>query len=369
MPPRRRRKPRPPARVIGNPADPVGMAARLNAYLEWMLVRNFSTSTVELRRYNIAIFIGWCEQRGLTRPVEITKPIIERYQRWMYHYRSLRTGKPLGFRAQGQRLSHVRAFFRWMTRQNLLLHNPASEIELPRREKRLPGNVLTEAEAARVLDQPDTTDPLGVRDRTMLEVLYSTGIRRAELRGLRLADIDPDRGVVFVSLGKGKKDRYVPIGEQALAWLERYTQEVRPQLATQLGDSTLFLTNLGEFFELNSLSALVAGYIDQAQVGKRGGCHIFRHTMATAMLDNGADVRFIQEILGHVELSTTEIYTHVAIRKLKEVHTATHPTAKLERPRAVRTASTSADPQQLCLFEALQQEAVGELADISKSEC
>jgi integrase/recombinase XerD len=133
----------------------------------------------------------------------------------------------------------------------------------------------------------------------------------------------------MIRLGKGKKDRMIPIGSRALAWIDKYVVEVRPTLVREPDDGTLFLSNLNEAFTRNRLTQMVREYVDAASLGKRGACHLFRHTMATLMLENGADIRFIQQMLGHAELSTTQIYTQVSIRKLKEIHSLTHP-ARLE---------------------------------------
>ena len=176
MPRRGARKPRP---VLGNPADPRGFAVLVAEYLEWMQVKNYSPRTVENREVYLAFFLLWCEERGVGRPSEVTKPILERYARWLYHYRKPEDGRPLSFRAQHSRLVPVRAFFKWAARANHLLYNPASELELPKLEHRLPKAVLTASEADQVLNQPDTADPLGVRDRAILEVFYSTGMRRS----------------------------------------------------------------------------------------------------------------------------------------------------------------------------------------------
>ena len=146
-----------------------------------------------------------------------------------------------------------------------------------------------------------------------------------ELMNLQVFDVDAERGTVMVRQGKGKKDRMVPIGERAIAWVEKYRDDVRPELATGAAEGTLFLTHLGEGFSPNRLTQLVREYVQAAEIGKSGSCHLFRHTMATLMLENGADIRYIQAILGHAELSTTQVYTQVSIRQLKAIHTATHP--------------------------------------------
>lgn len=306
------------------------MAAMLAEYLQWMRLSNYAERTVNNRRVNLGYFISWCEDRGITRPTEVTRPILERYQRWLYHYRK-KNGKPLSFRSQYARLSPVRTFCKWLAKNNYILYNPASELELPRLEKRLPKHVLTVKEAEQVINQVDVLDPLGIRDRAILETLYSTGMRRMELIGLKLYDLDVERGTVMVR-GKGKKDRMVPIGDRAVAWIDKYLTDVRPSLVVEPDQGTLFLTGYGEPLSPNRLSQVVGRYVEAAAIGKRGACHLFRHTMATLMLENGADIRFIQQMLGHAELTTTQIYTQVSIRKLKEIHTATHPGARLRRP-------------------------------------
>jgi integrase/recombinase XerD len=267
----------------------------------------------------------------LTEPVEITRPVLERYQRYLFHYRK-KNGEPMSFRTQHSRLVPLRMWFRWMTKRNHLLHNPASELELPRLGQPLPRNILSAHEVERILCLCDIDDPIGLRDRAIIEVLYSTGIRRMEIIALKLYELSLERGVLLVRQGKGKKDRYVPIGERAIAWLEKYLRESRPQLACEPDDMSVFLTANGEPFSRDHMTSAVKARIDAAKLGKTGACHLFRHTMATLMHENGADIRHIQEILGHVKLETTQIYTHVSIRTLQQVHASTHPAALLTRP-------------------------------------
>lgn len=159
-------------------------------------------------------------------------------------------------------------------------------------------------------------------------------MRRMELMGLAVPDPDMERGTVMIRKGKGKKDRVVPIGERAVRWIQKYYFEVRPRLLPGRNEPTLFLTGTGEPLEANTLTCLVRQYVTAADLGKKGACHLFRHTCATLMLENGADVRFIQQMLGHAKLETTAIYTQVSIRKLKEVHERTHP-ARMERTERV----------------------------------
>ena len=154
-------------------------------------------------------------------------------------------------------------------------------------ERRLPRHILNVGEVEKVLAVPDLATPIGIRDRAIMETLYSTGMRRMELIGLHLTDIDAERGTVMIRQGKGKKDRMIPTGARALAWISKYRDEVRPDLACGIDDGTLFITTLGEAFAPNRLTQLARNYVDAADTGKKGACHLFRHTMATLMLEPG----------------------------------------------------------------------------------
>jgi integrase/recombinase XerD len=336
-------------------AEPEGLVAWVKRYIEALRTKNYSERTLETRQVYLLAFCRWCEERSITRPQEVTKPMLERYQRHLFHFRRS-NGRPLTFQTQHKRLVQIRMYFKWLTRQNVLLWNPASELELPKLEHRLPRYVLTEAEAEKVLAQPDVSDPLGLRDRAILEVFYSTGIRRMELVRLFVSDIDRERGTMIVRQGKGKKDRTVPIGERAAAWVEKYMLEARRALVVPPDEGVLFLTQEGRPLDANRLTHDVREYVVRAETGKKGACHLFRHTMATVMLENGADIRFIQEMLGHVELSTTQIYAQVSIRQLKAVHALTHPGAKLVRTQRPPLAKTDAATTAEELFSRLAAE-------------
>ena len=335
---------------------PTPLAGLLAEYVNALRVRDYSEHTIRNRYSHACFFLEWCAERGLTEPTEITRPVLERYQRHLFHYRK-RDGEPMTFRSQHVRLVALRAWFRWMTRQNLILHNPASELELPRLGRRLPKHVLTIQEAEQVLQQPDIHDPIGLRDRAILEVFYSTGIRRMEVMHLKLYDLDLERGTLLIRQGKGKKDRFVPIGERAIAWVQKYIREARPKLTVEPDNGTLFLTSAGEEISRDHLTLMVRTYVLKAKTGKTGACHLFRHTMATLMLEGGADIRFIQQMLGHAELSTTEIYTHVSIRMLKQVHTATHPAAALDKEHPQPAPAAADGDAEEELFATLEAEA------------
>jgi integrase/recombinase XerD len=311
------------------PATP--LASLLEKHLEDLRVRNYSEYTVKNRRVHIGFFLDWANERGITEPVEVTRTVLESYQRHVFHYRK-KNGEPLSFTGQHDRLVPLRVWFKWMARQHHILHNPASELELPRLGMRLPKAVLTAAEAEQIIEQTNIHDALGLRDRAILETLYSTGMRRLELVHLKLWDLDLERATVSIRQGKGHKDRIIPLGDRAAAWVRKYLDESRPQLATEPDDKIVFLSNAGEPFSLDYLTEMVRGYVEAANLGKHGACHLFRHTMATLMLEGGADTRFIQAMLGHADLKTTQLYTHVAIRQLQDIHRATHP-AKLAKKK------------------------------------
>jgi integrase/recombinase XerD len=317
---KRRKKPKASIPRARDPIEHSALYPYLLRFLEWFASRGYSPRTTDIRADALRRFLRFCVERGIQRPQDVTRPILERYRRHLYHYRK-DNGEPLSFATQQQRLIPLRAFFRWLARENYILANPASELELPRVHRRLPAHILSREEVEAVLAQTLLHGELGIRDRSMLETLYSSGIRRSELINLKLYDLDLRNGSLLVRLGKGQKDRYVPLGARAIQWLKRYLEEVRPELVIEPDEGHAFLHEFGEPFSKNRLSDMVKKYLRAAGVAKPGAAHLFRHAMATHMLENGADIRFIQAILGHAQLTTTEIYTHVTIAKLKEAHT------------------------------------------------
>lgn len=309
------------------------MARSYEEYLAALEVRNFSPFTVNGRRLGLIAFLRWCQERDLFRPQDITRPILESYQRWMHRHRKA-NGHPLGFTTQCERLLAIKDYFRWLCRQNVIPHNPASELEMPRSEKNLPKGTLSAIEIERILAAPDVTQPLGLRVRAIVETLYSSGIRRMEVVRLQLGDINIERRVLMIRQGKGKKDRVAPIGERALAWVIKYLTDVRPEMLLDPREQALFLSGYGDSaMSAGYLSRLVSQYVRSAGIA-HGGCHLFRHSCATLMLENGADIRFIQQMLGHANLSTTQIYTEVSIQQLQRIHAMTHPAEVKLEPRA-----------------------------------
>lgn len=314
----RRRTPAPPA---GGADD---LASCIDEHLAWKQRHNYSRRTNKDTRRRLMHFLAWCHARGLRRPAEVTSSRIDEYARHLHETPSP-SGKPRTPRSLHRTLSVLRVFFRFAARRNYVLVSPASELELPKLPRRLPRAVLTHEQMERVLGQPDARTALGLRDRAMLETLYSTGLRRKELVNLSIFDVERARGTVLVRAGKGQKDRVVPIGARALEWIDRYVADARPSLSVNTQQDALFLAPNGERISEDSLGGRVLRYGRLAALDRRLSCHAIRHTMATLMLERGADVRVISAILGHAELSTTAIYTRVSIAHLVRVHALTHP--------------------------------------------
>lgn len=348
-------------------ADPLAgrlLVRYMEEHFEWMQVSGYSADTVRGRRQAIRKFISWIDERGMDDPRQITRPMIERYQRHLFYYRKS-DGQPLSVGMQLQYLAAIKLWFKWLTRAHHILANPAADLELPRQPKRLPGRILSRQEVEAVLREADPGTAQGLRDRALLELLYATGIRRSEAASLGLYDPDLLRGVLWVRHGKGGRQRVVPLGTRATAWLDKYLSQARPELLAT-DTQALFLTDYGEPMRADKIADKVRRYMDFAGIPKGGSTHLLRHACATHMLEGGADIRFIQALLGHTSLETTEIYTHVSIDKLIEVHRATHP-SRLERVKRQDDEASQATSEDAAtaLLQALADEENG---DESESE-
>jgi integrase/recombinase XerD len=294
-------------------------------YLAWLRTHGYAKGTVAGRARYLGSLAAFFSELGLTDPAQVSFAALESYQRHLYHHKK-RDGAPLSFRTQAQRIVPVKGFFAWLASQGRIAFDPSIGVVLPKGEHRLPEATLSAQEAESVLSVPDVTSPLGLRDRAILEIFYSSAIRRAELIGLKIWDIDHGRGTLFVRQGKGARDRHVPISPRALLWAGRYVELVRPTFPSRSDNEFLFLSSTGEPLCADWLSRTVTAYIRAGAPTKRGSCHLFRHSAATLMLDGGADIRYVAEMLGHAKLETTQLYTRVSIAKLQAVHAATHPT-------------------------------------------
>ena len=317
------------------PAESISLETAIARQLAHLRALGYTPTTLTARAWHLALFRQWAEERGVSLLADLTPELVARWQRQLAQQRKA-DGQPLTSRTQRTRLAALRMFGRWVLSERLLAADPVAALVMPRVGQPLPKAWLTAAQVETVLALPklDGRRPVpGLRNRAILETLYSTGLRRMEIVRLTAADIDFAGGAVLVRQGKGRKDRVVPIGERALAWVAKYLADARPKLA-RCGDEagSLFVTERGAPLTVRYLSAMVTRYVTRAGLGKVGSCHLFRHTCATLMLEGGADIRHVQEQLGHACLQTTQIYTHVSIRKLKEVHAVTHPGAKLSPP-------------------------------------
>jgi integrase/recombinase XerD len=240
------------------------------------------------------------------------------------------TGKRISAATLRQWLSIIRSFFLWLNRTGRLLHNPAERLAFPRPEQSLP-HVLNEAEIAQLIESPDTTTAIGLRDRALLETLYATGIRHAEAYRLDLYDVDVAAHRLTVRLGKGQRDRVVPLTETAAHWLTRYLTAARPELAASKWwgkgkrrgqpklippTAALWLSVTGRRLSYQMIADRIRDYASQAAV--KASAHTFRHSCATHLLRGGASLRHVQQLLGHCDLNTTEIYTHVELQDLQQ---------------------------------------------------
>lgn len=305
------------------------LAALADAWLATLTARAYSPRSVEAAGWALKVFQQWAHERDLSKPGQITRAILESYQRHLAKIETER-GKPFSVSTQRARLGTLQRFFRWLVRAHEIEANPAADLDMPRKQPRTLPKAFTLDEVRAILAVPDVGDALGVRDRAMLEVLYVTGIRRRELTMLDVADISFDGETLTVRKGKGGKDRLVPLGSRALDWLRRYLTHTRPRLAAGTSDSALFITGYGERFNVNALGNHIRKLIDKAELDRPGSCHLLRHSCATHMHERGADIRVIQQLLGHARLDTTAIYTDVSIHHLKDVHARTHPAASAE---------------------------------------
>ena len=326
--------------VHGFDRSPGSLAALVDEYLRWMQDRNYAGGSIAARRIELTDFLRWAGARDIRRPEEATRTVLEGYQRHLAQARKA-NGHPLSIATQRARLGSLLQLFRWLCKRRLLPANPAADLDRPRAEKHLPRESLTVSEVETLLGVPDLGDPLGLRDRAILETFYSTGLRRFELARLEIDDLNRERRTLRVRMGKGKKDRVVPIGRRALRWVEKYLDDVRPLLRLDPRQPALFLTGYGEAFSPDVLSRQVSALFKKAGIARPGSCHLLRHTCATQLLEGGADIRYIQQLLGHEKLETTAIYTEVSILQLQAVHARCHPA---ERTEASRPSAEAAGP-------------------------
>jgi integrase/recombinase XerD len=310
-----------------------GLAAHVERYLHELAARHASTSLQESARQVLAELVSHLRDEGVRHPRAVGEAHLVCFARRLRTRTTRRAGTPLSLSTQGGYLARVRGFFAWLERRRVVLRDPAREIELPR-VRRLPRAALSEGQVRRLIASAPAFTRLGRRNRAILEIFYGTGIRLGECRRLDVTDYDPARGTLLVRTGKGRKDRMLPILGRAALALQSYLAQDRPLLVQDHREGALFLTRLGRRFSGIGLQALVRVHGRAAGISFRVSPHQLRHACATHLLQGGADVRHVQELLGHRDLDTTERYTHLLIRDLAKVISAAHPRGKRERIRA-----------------------------------
>jgi integrase/recombinase XerD len=289
------------------------------AWLEDGLAKN----TLEAYGRDLRLFSEWLEKSGHASLLAATEADISGYFAWRFSQRQ--RGKKTGIKSSTQARLHssIRRFYQFLLRAGRVGTDPTLKLEAPKKPQRFP-RTLSEADVEALLAQPDVATPLGLRDRAMFEVLYASGLRVSELVRLKLAEVSIDMGVVRI-FGKGSKERLVPLGEEALAWLAQYQSDARLQLLKGKPSDYMFITNRGTPMTRQAFWHLIKKRANNAIPGKALSPHTLRHAFATHLLNHGADLRVVQMLLGHADISTTQIYTHVARERLKALHAKHHP--------------------------------------------
>ena len=280
----------------------------------WM-ERGLSKNTLAAYRANLMALARWLAQQ--------TVSLVDASRSHLLDFIAWRVESGARPRSTARQLSSFRRFFRYLVREGKRSDDPTAKIQMPKIGRTLPKS-LSEEEVESLLHAPATDDPLGFRDRTMLEVLYATGLRVTELINLRYPQVNLNQGVVRIK-GKGNRERLIPLGEQSIDWLKRFTEGPRGEILLERQTDYLFPTRRGERMTRQAFWHIIKRYARAAGVEKDLSPHTLRHAFATHLLNHGADLRVVQMLLGHSDLSTTQIYTHVARERLKELHSEHHP--------------------------------------------
>ena len=311
------------------------MKQQVEQFLDYAaVVKAVSPKTVNCYRQDLEQLLEFLSLRGITKAEEVT---LQDLTAFLAYVRS--TGRKAATMAR--KLSAVRGFWRHLYRSGIVPRDVAALIDSPRLEKRLP-KFLTHDEMVRLLAAPEPTSPLGLRDRAVLETFYSTGLRVSELVALDLDDL-PSEDILRVQ-GKGDKERLAVLGASARAAVDAYLERGRPALLNGTATQALFISERGGRISDRSIRRMVVKYTRRA-VGRALGPHALRHTFATHLLDGGADLRSVQEMLGHSQLSTTQTYTHVSRERLMWVYQRAHPRANLNGPRGHLRAISRREPE------------------------
>jgi integrase/recombinase XerD len=299
----------------------------LERYRSHLELKNYSVLTIQGQAANLKLLLRFLTETNQPDLAAVTTAMLHDFQRWHFYQPTAR-GTARGIPYQNRVLSAVKGLFKFLHEENLVARDPAAALDYGREPQTLPRNILTPQEARRIIEAPDVHTVLGYRDRVVLEVLYATGIRKLELMNLTLTDVNLDEELLRINGGKGAKDRVVPLTEIACSFLESYIKGIRPKLLGLKTTNRLFLSLRGLPIARNTLGHLVEKCTRLARIKKRVTCHLWRHSCATHLLQRKANLRHVQEILGHRSLATTERYLHLTITELKEAHRRCHPREK-----------------------------------------
>ena len=295
------------------------IAVTILEYKRQMQVKGYAKNTITLYSWGLDCFRDYLEAHHINDIRKISPQTIEAYQAKVM-------AQPIAMETKALKLRAVKRLFESLEQNHQLLINPAQHIVETNRQKRMPGVVLTIEEMKRLLDQPSLSLAVQIRDKAIMEVLYSTAIRSNELLSLQVYDVDLKDQVLYIRKGKGKRQRVVPLGRHAVRYLKEYLEKIRPTYAKKNPrERALFLTNRGPALTWNAIRANINDYRKKAGIRKTVGLHTFRRSCATHMLQQGADIRYIQELLGHKYLKTTQVYTRVMPVDVKKTHETTHP--------------------------------------------
>jgi len=293
-------------------------------YLKYLQTLNRSPLTIRVARYDLQAFIRFLEAEQIFHIENLTREVLEEYQQELAFHLTAK-GSLLSPVTQSKTLTMIRGFTRFIREKDYLLHDPGEAIKLPKKAKRLPKVILDKTEMKRLLNAPDIQTNNGYRDRIILEILYDTAIRRAEIAAIKVSDLDLNAGYIHIR-GKGDKERIVPLSKRICELTQNYILFVRPFFAKN-DDGHLILNYQGQRMGERSIWKIVKHNAHVAKIKKTVTPHSLRHTCATHMLRNGAPVRHLQEMLGHASLNSTQVYTRVTINDLKEIHAKYHPSA------------------------------------------
>ena len=303
----------------------------LQNYVDYLRTKNYSMRTINGFFSEIKFFLNWLKTKNIYQLSGIKPDIIQDFQAYLSRAQSQRTNKNYSPATQARKLGGVSVFFQYLVKTDVLLSNPARNIQLPKEQKIIKWNLISLYNIKKILLSIDLSNPLFYRNRAIIEILYTTGMRASELCNLKISDIDYENNYIRINSGKGNADRIVPVCDRALDFTRNYIENHRKNYVKNYSGDYIFLTRRGKKFNKQMLGEIIKFHTSEALIEKKISPHCFRVTAATHMLKNGADVRYIQQMLGHKKIDTTIHYLKLEKSELKRVHTSSHPRETLKK--------------------------------------